>query len=110
MESCERTMTRRLVARVIPGWKWEIGLGICLAVVLATTTYAQTTEADSSDTHGQWHNSVHGVTQSADVSSSSNGVTVNIAINRDNQETAASPGSPGGQITESPRGGQHFEG
>ena len=75
---------------------------LALASLLPSTAFAD--DCGYGPGLGQWRCTAGSSNQSATVSPSSNGVTIGIGINGQDQGTLGSPGSPGEVINESPRG------
>jgi hypothetical protein len=89
----------------------KLALASALAFVtslLSMPTYAE--GCGSGPSVCQWRCTQNETNQSADVSSSTNGVKANIQINHDDQSPVVSTGSAGGQVTQGPRAGQQYQG
>ncbi len=95
-------MNHRLAADLMR--KHTYGLAMAILFALTITPHAHAESDEPSDTQGQWHNNVQGVSQTASVSPSINGVAIDIGIIGQNEGASGSPGLPGGVINENPRG------
>src|SRR5690242_5911682 len=89
-------------------WLWA-SAGI-LAIAVISAAHAQSTGTDPADAQGNWHSNVNGVSQSAHVGSSSNGVDIGININGQDRVTNPLSVQPHAVIQEQPKGPQHSSG
>ena len=80
------------------------------ALAVTAPAFAQTMGTDPADAQGNWHSKVNGVSQSAHVATSNDGVGIAISISGQDHGSDWSAGHPGAAIQEQPKGPQHFSG
>jgi len=99
-------MNRRSFIHGMQASHWVISGA--LAVALVAPVRAQSGATDPSNAQGNWHTNVNGVAQSVNVRSSSNGVTVGIAVEARGRGLDTSSAKSANAIDEQPRGGRQF--
>src|SRR5262249_55930549 len=87
---------------------FQWALASILSISAISAAYAQSTGTDPAGAQGNWHSNVNGVSQTARVGASSNGVEIGININGEDRVPKPWVGQPGAVIREQPRGPQRL--